>query len=124
MIPIVSGILGLATAGVDVWKSKAEAKAKLTQAEAEARSHAMIKALEHESNWELIHAQNSATSWKDEYWTIVISLPAFMCFLGFDEEVRAGFAALETAPEWYQYLLVAIALAAFGLRGLNKFTKR
>lgn len=71
-------------------------------------------------NWELIHARASATSWKDEYWTIVLSIPAILCFVsvGIDGSavVTDGFKALASTPPWYQGLLTMAVGASFGVR--------
>ena len=42
-----------------------------------------------------------AAGWKDEFWTIVISIPLIMCFIpGLDGYVYEGFEALPGTPEW------------------------
>jgi hypothetical protein len=64
-------------------------------------------------------------SWKDEYVTIIITIPSILCFVpGGAPIVTAGFEALSTTPEWYQYLFVAVVTAAAGIpiaaSGVNK----
>jgi hypothetical protein len=36
------------------------------------------------------------------------------------ERVDLAFAALDTLPEWYQYLLFLAVSASFGIRGADK----
>jgi hypothetical protein len=69
-------------------------------------------------------ADASANSWKDEFWTIVLSVPIFM--IGYAiaandvaviERVTLAFAALNDLPEWYQYLLFIAISSSFGIRG-------
>ena len=36
---------------------------------------------EHSASWDEIAQQNSSTSWKDEYLTLLISIPLIMCFI-------------------------------------------
>lgn len=61
-------------------------------------------------------------TFKDEYVLGLISIPTIMAFLGPDyaAQVNAGFAALSTTPDWYQWLLVAIFSAASGIPLSNK----
>ena len=67
-------------------------------------------------------ADASKNSWKDEYLTIVLSIPIIMAFIpGLDTIVHNGFAQLEAMPEWYQLSLGAVIAASFGIRGATKF---
>lgn len=67
--------------------------------------------------WETEMARQAATSWKDEYTLLVVSMPAIMAFIpGLDQYVHAGFAALAQTPGWYQLLLVTLFLATVGIR--------
>jgi hypothetical protein len=117
-IPILSEIVGLGRTYLD-------GKIKIKQATNEAQAKIIEKSVDHQNKWEEIMATSSQTSWKDEYWTIVLSVPMIMCFFpGLQPYVIAGFKALEETPEWYQYLMLTAVLAAFGLRGLSKFTRR
>ena len=68
--------------------------------------------------------RGSQNSWKDEWLTILFSIPLILCFLPFDWADRAvqnGFAALESMPDWYQYTLGIIVAASFGVRSATKF---
>lgn len=61
---------------------------------------------------------------KDEYWTIILSIPMIMCFIpGLVEYVVLGFAALENVPEWYQYAVGIAISSAFGVRKFADFMK-
>ena len=66
---------------------------------------------------ETILSEGMKYSWKDEYWTIVLSIPAIACF--FPEaapHVAQGFVVLSTMPEFFQYWLGICVLTSFGLR--------
>ncbi len=68
-------------------------------------------------NWEMEFARQAATSWKDEYTLLIVSIPAVGAFVpGFVEYINAGFAALNTTPVWYQILLSSMFLATIGVR--------
>ena len=99
----------------------AETKAKVARAEAEAQI--MLSRATSEADWEKIMAQGSQNSWKDEWLTILFSIPLILVFTGDwgREVVENGFTALETMPEWYQYTLGVIVAASFGVRSATKF---
>ena len=64
------------------------------------------------------------SSWKDEYITLVVSIPAILCFIpGAAWIVFDGFDALNQAPEWYQYLLIAIFSVGAGVPLAGKTVK-
>ena len=80
------------------------------------------------ASWDEIAQTNSSTSWKDEYLTLLISIPLIMCFIpSLVPYVREGFAVLDTMPKWYQYTFSVIVAASFGVRGaiglMNKTKK-
>lgn len=72
--------------------------------------------------WEKTSLDQSG--WKDEYWTIVLSMPMIMCFIpGLVTYVERGFAALQNTPGWYQYVLGIAIGSAFGVRHITNFMK-
>ena len=102
-------------------KKAAETRAKVAKAEAEAQI--MLSAATSEAEWEKVMAQGSQNSWKDEWLTILFSIPLILAFAGNwgRDIVAQGFLALETMPEWYQYTLGVIVAASFGIRSATKF---
>ena len=100
--------------------AKAETGAKVAKAKAEATI--MEKKATGEIDWDLKMADASAASWKDEWLTILFSLPLVLAFIpGMEEIVANGFAQLNAMPEWYQYSLGVIVAASFGVRSATKF---
>mgnify|MGYP003126375711 CR=1 FL=1 len=84
----------------------------------------------HKAKMEVKMADASANSWKDEFWTIILAIP-LLC-VGYsivvDDpdiliRVSDGFDALDTLPDWYQYLLFLAVSASFGIRGAGKLMK-
>ena len=72
-------------------------------------------------------AKGSQDSWKDEFWTIILSIPIFMVGYAIAanditviDRVNAAFLALSQLPEWYQYLLFIAISSSFGIRGVSK----
>lgn len=93
----------------------AETKAKVARAEAEAQI--MLSRATSEADWEKIMAEGSRDSWKDEWLTILFSIPLILVFTGDWGRtiVEQGFAALGIIPAWYQYTLGTIVAASFGV---------
>ena len=104
---------------------KQKAKAKVTQTQAEAAAEIMKTAATHDSKWEIIMAQGTQNSWKDELVTIVVLIPCVLTFIpGLEEVVKNGFQRLNELPDWYQYLLFLVCSAALGIRGLDKWKSK
>jgi hypothetical protein len=100
-------------------KIKANTRVKIAMAEAEAT--VMQKKATGEIDWDVAQAKASETSWKDEWLTVVFTLPLILLLFGEEERVNNFFLALSNCPEWYQYLLGTIVAASFGFRGAARF---
>ena len=100
-------------------KIKANTRVKIAMAEAEAT--VMQKKATGEIDWDVAQAKASETSWKDEWLTVVFTLPLILLLFGEEERVNNFFIALGNCPEWYQYLLGTIVAASFGFRGAARF---
>lgn len=109
---LVTGVLGLGSTFL-------EGRQKIKEAKIERE----VKALTTEEDWNKVQAENSANSWKDEWLTLLVSIPLIMAFIpDMVEYVDAGFAVLGRMPEWYQILVSLVFAASFGYRALvNKF---
>ena len=95
--------------------------------EKQAKHQAKMTAIQNDANWEAKMADASSSSWKDEWFTILLSLPLLL--IGYAvtvdditiiERVKAGFQTLEELPEFYQYLLFIAVSASFGIKGADK----
>jgi len=102
----------------------AETKAKVAKAEAQAQI--MLSQATSEADWEKVMAEGSRDSWKDEWLTILFSVPLVLAFCGeWGRDIVAdGFTALNAMPDYYRYTLGAIVSASFGIRGATKFFGR
>ena len=81
-------------------------------------------AIQQDANWENIHASNASSSWKDEWFTVLFSVPCILAFFpSMVPVVMSGFQALEAMPDWYKGFLGAAVAASFGLRGLANWKK-
>ena len=104
-----------------VEQTKANAQTKVAKAQAEAI--VMQKKATGEIDWDLAAINATQNSWKDEWITLLFSIPLILAFCGDwgNSIVQAGFAALETMPAWYQYSLGGIVSASIGIRSVSKF---
>lgn len=76
-----------------------------------------VQVLQNEANWDAVQAEASKSSWKDEWLTILVSIPMIMAFIpGMKDEVMSGFDVLASCPEWYQYLIGVVFAASFGIK--------
>ena len=96
----------------------------VSKAKAEAEAEVLVTASKSKADWEYVMARNSGTSWKDEWLTLLFSVPLVMAFIpNMVIYVEAGFVVLANMPEWYQYTLRVIVAASFGVRSAIGFNK-
>tara|TARA_R100000951_G_scaffold43547_1_gene36768 strand:- start:19480 stop:19833 length:354 start_codon:yes stop_codon:yes gene_type:complete len=109
---LIGSLTGLATSIID-----GKTQIKLTEAEIKK------KQLTGEIDWDLAAIQATQNSWKDEWITLLFSIPLILAFCGDwgNDIVQRGFSALETMPVWYQYSLGGIVSASIGMRSVSKF---
>ena len=88
---------------------------------------AKLNVIQNDADWEAKMADASASSWKDEFWTIILAIPIFMvgyAIVAGDmtvvERVQQAFVTLNDLPEWYQYLLFIAISSSFGIKGASK----
>lgn len=81
----------------------------------------IMNAEDKEAEIELILSEGMQHSWKDEYWTVVLSIPVIAGFFpAAAPHIAAGFKVLETMPVFYQTWLGICVLTAFGIRMKGK----
>ena len=120
LIGPVSGLIG---SWMDSKTEEQRGKSAVAKAKAEAEAKVMVSAATSTADWEKLMAKGSQSSWKDEWLTILFSIPLILAFAGEWGRtiVAEGFAALEVMPDWYQYALGVIVAASFGVRSATKF---
>ena len=103
----------------DFVKGKAEEKKAIQERK--------IQAIQNDADWENKMADATKNSWKDEFFSVILSLPliAVAYSVAMDnpaviERLNAAFDTLNTLPEWYQYLLFIAVSASFGLKSADK----
>ncbi len=119
---LLKGLAGNVLGGVlDHFKSKRELKRAIELAKIER----VNKLDTSDVDWDQIMAENSKDSWKDEWFTILLSVPAIMAFIpSLSEYVLQGFEALSTVPEWYRLAFGTAVAAAFGRNEVIKWFKK
>ena len=131
-LPILGPIVDLVDTGISAVANHFQGKQDIKKAKIQGEQRIIEQASQNLADWEKIMAQNSKTSWKDEYWTIIFSIPTILAFIpGMVVYVNEGFDALSNMPDWYIYTLVTMVLASFGIRMkdgvkgmLGKFIKK
>tara|TARA_R100001460_G_scaffold3427_4_gene10418 strand:- start:2649 stop:3032 length:384 start_codon:yes stop_codon:yes gene_type:complete len=123
---LLQGLLGVAGEAVTGYMDTKKAKAKQKLVKIEAETSLMEKQIKGEIDWDVEAVKGSKESWKDEYLTILFSIPLLLCFLPFTVDyVERGFEALALTPDWYKYTLGVIVSASFGIKGASKmFNKK
>ena len=113
---LIAPVTGLVT---DWIKGKQEVQQAKIKGQIEAASNA--------ATWEQQMAKASESSWKDEWFTVLLSMPIVAIVYGVIindpaviQRVGLAFDQLKTLPEWYQYLLIIAVLASFGIRSFDK----
>lgn len=102
---------------VNFFTKRSENKTKIKQQQISRLENSEDKVAE----WEAIQAESGKHSWKDEFWTLVLAIPAVGCFIpGGAEVMTEGFEALELMPEFYRYWLGVAVLTAFGIRAVKR----
>tara|TARA_R100001510_G_scaffold56129_1_gene61129 strand:+ start:1271 stop:1654 length:384 start_codon:yes stop_codon:yes gene_type:complete len=119
---LIKPLLGVASDAIGGYMETKKAKAKQKLVKIEAETEIVKQQIKGEVDWDLEAIKGSKDSWKDEYLTILFSIPLLLCFLPFTVEyVERGFAALAMTPDWYKYTLGVIVSASFGIKGASKF---
>lgn len=103
----------------------------------QAKHAVKLEAIKSTSDWELAKITEVGGSWKDEFWTIVLAIPAILVMVApvvelflfsseyhkgdFIAAVIGGMMALDKAPDWYTGSLLTAISASFGIKGYNHY---
>jgi hypothetical protein len=108
---IISGVVGLASTWLDNKKAKQQATHEKD-----------IELIKSTTDWEMQQAQNSQSSWKDEWFTFVLSIPLLGAFVpDMVPYIHEGFRVLNDMPDFYKGFLGAAVAASFGVKALSKW---
>ena len=121
---LVKGLISPATDLLKGWQARKASKLTSDLAIAEAKTFSIVSRLKTKQEGDIAWENTSIdkSGWKDEYFTIILSVPAVLCFVpGMVEYVRAGFDALNSMPGYYQWMLSIAVGSAFGYKKLCDF---
>ena len=75
----------------------------------------LARGQELDNSWEIEQIKNSG--WKDEAVLVTLLIPLWLCFIPYTVVyVEKGFNALALTPDWYQWLILVIFAAIYGVR--------
>ena len=108
----------------DGWQQRKKIELESDKRIAQAVTEAKIRNLEAQQGADIAWENTSITNsgWKDEWFTLILSIPAILCFIpGGAEYVTAGFDSLKGTPDWYQWAFMVAVASSFGYRKLADF---
>lgn len=109
-------IAPLAELGKTWLKNKAEKSQAMHERE--------LKQITGEQEWDISQANNAGSSWKDEWFTIVLSVPMIGAFIpDVVPYIEEGFRVLDSMPDYYKGFLGAAVAASFGIKALSNWGK-
>lgn len=113
---LIQPIVGLAKTWMDRKGEKAQAihEREITQ-------------IRGEIDADIASTNDMRNSWKDEYLTILLTIPVMIVFYAalmgdaaMITQVKSAFEIMNGLPEWYQWALLGAVAASFGIRTFNK----
>jgi len=121
---IITSALGLVTGALSNYL---EYKVRKT----EAKREATIKQIEKSAEADAQTLNNHKDSWKDEYITLVVTLPWVLTFIialafpGYLPAITNAWEVINTiVPAWFSNLFTALSLAIVGARMFEKYLFR
>lgn len=94
------------------------------QEEKQAIHERRLQEIKNGAEWDTTQAANAQASWKDEWFTILFSIPLVLAFIpDFVPHIMKGFEVLENMPDWYKAFLGASVAASFGIKSLSQWRK-
>lgn len=118
---VLSGGMSIVKEWVSSWQQRkvmqAQHKVKMEEIKITGAENRAMMDKEQEVVWDQAMSQGSMTSWKDEYWTIILSIPMIGCFIPWlAPHILKGFEVLQQTPDWYKAAVGLAIGAAFGYR--------
>lgn len=118
---IFSGGMSIVSEWVKGWQQrkimKAQHKVKMEEIKITGAENRAMMDKEQEVAWDQHMSAGSMTSWKDEFWTIVLAIPMIGCFIPkLAPHILNGFEVLQQTPDWYKAAVGLAIGAAFGYR--------
>ena len=117
MIPFIGPLLQIGKTALGMVGDHFEGKRKLKQVKLEAEIAIHVARQTADIDWDKYALQNAQNSWADEWFVILLSIPAVMAFIPpLAPYVGEGFQELAQAPDWYLAAFGIAVAASFGFR--------
>ena len=121
----------IVSTGFKVMQTRSQTK----QVKAMAEQKHYERMLDGKIEYEIAKQNQMDNSWRDEWFTIILSLPLLIVFgsIFLDKpewitKLKEGFETLNQLPEWYIYALLEAIASSFGLKvtdlAIKKFKKK
>lgn len=125
---VASGLVAPITEWVkghqELKKIKTEGNLRIEKARIDATIARVQQASQSETDWDLEALRASQTSWKDEWFALLLSLPFIGSFIPVVQDyVAVGWENVSMSPLWYQASFIGAICASFGIRWYLKSAK-
>ncbi|KAA6233116.1 hypothetical protein FP507_08745 [Chlorobium phaeovibrioides] len=119
ILDIITGGFGIIKGIIDNKKARQEKQQEIDLRKIEKQGELDIANQQATTDYDIQALKQSERSWKDEYLTILLSLPVIGSFIpGVQDSVVLGWDYLAKAPVWFQVAFIGVIAATFGLRWL------
>lgn len=116
--------------GFDLLKSIGSKWLDNKKAKDDAKFTRELEIIRGERTADISSADGMATSLKDEFLTIVLTIPLIVIFYAaiwgdpaMIAQVKEAFEAMTSLPDWYQWCFMGCVAATFGLRSIKTLGK-
>ena len=124
-LKFIPDALGLISAPINGYVERKKIKLEQEGKIETAKVNSTIRQIDADVEWDKTMATGSQSSWKDEFWTIVLAIPLILCFVpSMASFVLEGFEVLDNCPEWYVYSVGVAIAAAFGRNEVINWMKK
>ena len=124
MIALIGPLLNLGKSYLQGKQEISKAKQEATLVTTKAKAEIMNKVAAGEMDWNKSMADASNNSLKDEWLTLLVSIPLILAFTGHEHIVIRGFEALEAMPDFYKTAVGVVFAATFGVQKLTQMFKK
>jgi hypothetical protein len=126
---IFSGGMSIVGEWVKGWQQrkmmKVHHKVKMAEIKITGAENRAMMDKSQEVAWDKAMSVGSMSSWKDEFWTIILAIPMVGCFIPkLAPHIMKGFEVLQTTPDWYKAAVGLAIGAAFGYRKFADWNMR
>ena len=119
---MLNALIGLGTQVVSGYMETKKAKAENNLTAIKANTEVLNKQIKGEIDFDIEAIKGNKDSLKDEWLTLLFSIPLVLAFIpGCEDIVARGFEALDKCPTWYKEAVSAMIASVFSLRGAKAF---